>query len=165
YFVKKGDRSIAAAFTEAFHQSRTRDCGGDSAIRVWTEPEGSASNATISNVSIARNGGPPFATFGSLAAVRFDPARRGGHARRGSDAVARGRDARNPHRVRTAALVAPRTKPAESRKRTKIRLRAGSNGTTPLPVTNTAKLDVAPAAMARVRSRADCARHRPCASV
>ena len=48
--------------------------------------------------------------------------------------------------VRTATLVEPRTTPPASLNSTLIRLVAGSNGTVPVPVTNTEYVGVAPPA-------------------
>ena len=52
--------------------------------------------------------------------------------------------------MRIAALVAPRTTPPASRKRTVTRFTAGANGTIPAPCANTAKVDVWPASIGPV---------------
>jgi hypothetical protein len=63
--------------------------------------------------------------------------------------------------VRTATLVAPRTKPPASLNSTMMRLLAGSNGTLPVAVTNTEYVGVAPPLTGLVVSLAGADRQTP----
>ena len=65
------------------------------------------------------------------------------------------------HCVCTATLVAPRVTPWGSRKRTKMRLRAGSKDTVPFPSTKSPKVGVALALICVVTLLAGAAMHVP----